>query len=59
MSFFRIYIRVFGQASDIDDEVEEKVLIGDPPKYGLGENAPKEHLKERLPHRKQDELSEV
>ncbi|TFY72671.1 hypothetical protein EVG20_g343 [Dentipellis fragilis] len=33
--FLKIYIRAFQQASDLDDTVEEKLLIGDRPKQSI------------------------
>lgn len=49
---------MFQLASDIDDTVEEKLLIGDRPK--VIENSENKHpLKERLPERRDEELSEV
>lgn len=32
MPLLKVYIRAFQQASDLDDTVEEKLLIGDRPK---------------------------
>lgn len=53
-----MYIRVFLLASDIDDTVEEKLLIGDRPKVAdLPEN--KIPLRERIHLRKENELDEV
>jgi N-terminal acetyltransferase B complex non-catalytic subunit len=56
--FLRVYIRVFQQASDLDDTVEDKLLVGDRPKptYNPEQKVP---LKERLTMRKQEELNEV
>lgn len=31
-AFLKVYIRAFQQASDLDDTVEEKLLIGDRPR---------------------------
>ena len=57
-TFLRIYIRVFLLATDIDDTVEEKLLIGDRPKVAdTPEN--KIPLRERIHERKEDELKEV
>ncbi|KAI5121380.1 hypothetical protein M0805_001193 [Coniferiporia weirii] len=57
-TFLRIYIRVFLLASDIDDTVEEKLLIGDRPKIADSpEN--KIPLRERIHLRKETELSEL
>ncbi|KAG6837306.1 hypothetical protein H0H93_011908 [Arthromyces matolae] len=35
-TFLKVYIRAFQQASDLDDSVEEKLLIGDRPKPNFG-----------------------
>ncbi|KAH8116753.1 actin cytoskeleton organization protein [Phellopilus nigrolimitatus] len=57
-TFLRIYIRVFLLASDIDETVEEKLLIGDRPKVAdIPEN--KIPLKERIHVRKEAELNEL
>ncbi|PAV24074.1 actin cytoskeleton organization [Pyrrhoderma noxium] len=57
-TFLRIYIRVFLLATDIDDTVEEKLLIGDRPKVAdTPEN--KIPLRERIHERKEDELKEL
>lgn len=54
----KIYIRAFQLASDLDDTVEDKLLIGDRPKPSLDpEN--RLPLKERLAKRKAEELDEV
>ena len=45
-------------ASDIDDVVEEKLLIGDRPKVADTAES-KVPLKDRLPEQKEEELSEV
>lgn len=58
MIFLRIYIRVFSQASDLDDVVEEKLIVGDPPKTVDTEET-KIPLKERLPNTKDGELEDV
>ena len=56
--FLKIYIRALQQASDLDDTVEEKLLIGDRPKQSHDpEN--KIPLEERLVARKSEELEEV
>ncbi|OBZ75813.1 N-alpha-acetyltransferase 25, NatB auxiliary subunit [Grifola frondosa] len=56
--FLKIYIRAFQLASDLDDTVEDKLLIGDRPKPSSDpEN--KLPLKERLAKRKQEELDEL
>jgi hypothetical protein len=47
-TFLKIYIRAFQQASDLDDTVEEKLLVGDRPKQT---NDPGRPLKERLVQR--------
>ncbi|TDL21521.1 actin cytoskeleton organization protein [Rickenella mellea] len=58
MTFLRIYIRVFQQATDIDDTVEDKLLIGDRPKVNeTPEN--KIPLTDRLLTRKPEELAEL
>ncbi|KAH7922099.1 hypothetical protein BV22DRAFT_1037860 [Leucogyrophana mollusca] len=56
--FLKIYIRAFQQASDLDDTVEDKLLIGDRPKQS---NDPENKLplKERLANRKPEELEEL
>ncbi|KAH7913728.1 N-acetyltransferase B complex non catalytic subunit-domain-containing protein [Hygrophoropsis aurantiaca] len=56
--FLKIYIRAFQQASDLDDTVEDKLLIGDRPKQS---NDPENKLplKERLASRKPEELQEL
>ena len=54
----KVYIRAFQHASDLDDTVEDKLLVGDRPKVGHNP----EHqlpLKERLAIRKEEELAEV
>ncbi|GBE82163.1 hypothetical protein SCP_0405430 [Sparassis crispa] len=56
--FLKIYIRALQLASDLDDSVEDKLLIGDRPKPSIDpEN--KLPLKERLVRRKQEELDEL
>ena len=57
-SFLRIYIKAFQQASDLDDSVEDKLLIGDRPKPHF-ESANNMTLNERLAQRPQAELEEV
>ncbi|OCB92030.1 actin cytoskeleton organization protein [Sanghuangporus baumii] len=57
-TFLRIYIRVFLLASDIDDVVEEKLLIGDRPKVADTAES-KVPLKDRLPERKEEELGSL
>lgn len=51
-TFLKIYIRAFQQASDLDDTVEEKLLVGDRPKQT---NDPGRPLKERLVQRNGNE----
>lgn len=56
--FLKLYIRAFQQASDLDDTVEEKLLIGDRPKQSSNpEN--RLPLRERLLQRKEADLEEV
>jgi N-terminal acetyltransferase B complex non-catalytic subunit len=57
-TFLKIYISVLQQASDLDDIVEEKLLVGDRPKQS---NDPDSKLpwKERLSKRSQEELNEA
>ena len=55
-TFLKIYIRAFQQASDLDDTVEEKLLVGDRPKQT---NDPGRPLKERLVQRNEDEEENV
>jgi N-terminal acetyltransferase B complex non-catalytic subunit len=54
----KAYIRVFQQASDLDDTVEEKLLIGDRPKQS---DDPEKQLplKDRLKKQSVGELLEV
>ncbi|KII88399.1 hypothetical protein PLICRDRAFT_54238 [Plicaturopsis crispa FD-325 SS-3] len=56
--FLKLYIRAFQHASDLDDTVEDKLLVGDRPKQS---NDPENQLplKERLIKRKQEELDEL
>ncbi|KAH9946109.1 N-acetyltransferase B complex non catalytic subunit-domain-containing protein [Epithele typhae] len=56
--FLKIYIRAFQMASDLDDTVEDKLLIGDRPKPSYDPNT-KLPLKERLVIRKEEELGEL
>ena len=56
--FLKVYIRAFQQASDLDDTVEEKLLIGDRPKQ-TGDFDRSMSLRERLVERTEDEFSEV
>jgi N-terminal acetyltransferase B complex non-catalytic subunit len=58
LTFLKVYIRAFQQASDLDDTVEEKLLIGDRPKQAVNANK-KNSLKERLVEEDPDCLSEV
>lgn len=53
-----MYISILQQASDLDDTVEDKLLIGDRPKQS---NDPDNKLpwKERLSKRTPEELKEV
>ncbi|KAF9013886.1 actin cytoskeleton organization protein [Cyathus striatus] len=53
--FLRIYVRAFQQASDLDDTVEEKLLIGDRPKHVLGGAS----LVDRIRQRKEDSLADL
>ena len=57
-AFLKIYIKVLQQASDLDDMVEEKLLIGDRPKQS---SDPQKWLplKDRLLTQSPDELTEV
>ena len=55
-TFLKIYIRAFQQASDLDDTVEEKLLVGDRPKQT---NDPGRPLKERLVQRNETEEENV
>lgn len=54
--FLKIYIRAFQQASDLDDSVEEKLLVGDRPKQT---NDPGKPLKDRLVYRSEEEDANV
>ncbi|KAI0807388.1 N-acetyltransferase B complex non catalytic subunit-domain-containing protein [Fomes fomentarius] len=56
--FLKIYIKAFQLASDLDDSVEDKLLIGDRPKPSHDPET-KLPLKERLASRKQEEISEL
>jgi N-terminal acetyltransferase B complex non-catalytic subunit len=58
LTFLKVYIRAFQQASDLDDTVEEKLLIGDRPKQAVNANK-KNSLKERLVEEDPDCLSEL
>ena len=57
-AFLKIYINVLQQASDLDDTVEDKLLVGDRPKQS---NDPDNKLpwNERLAKRTQEEMDEV
>jgi len=57
-AFLKIYINVLQQASDLDDTVEDKLLVGDRPKQS---NDPDNKLpwNERLAKRSQEELDEL
>ncbi|TFK54787.1 hypothetical protein OE88DRAFT_1653277 [Heliocybe sulcata] len=57
-AFLKIYIRALQHASDVDDTVEAKLLIGDRPKQSH-EPEMQRPLKERLATRKQAELDEL
>ena len=57
-SFLKIYIRALQQASDLDDTVEDKLLIGDRPKPHPGVDNLRP-VCERVAQRSQDELDEV
>lgn len=56
--FLKIYIKVFQQASDLDDSVEDKLLIGDRPKPS---HDPENQLplNERLAKRRSEELEDL
>lgn len=56
--FLKIYIRAFQHASDLDETVEEKLLIGDRPKKSPAPET-KLPLCERLASRKAEELAEA
>lgn len=56
--FLRLYIKAFQQASDLDDSVEDKLLIGDRPKPHH-ESTSNIGLNDRLAQRPQAELDEV
>ena len=56
--FLKIYIKGFQLASDLDDTVEDKLLIGDRPKPSQDPET-KLPLKDRLAARKQEEIDEV
>ena len=52
----KVYIRAFKHASNLDDTVEDKLLVGDRPKPTEISSKP---LKERLSNRDENELAEV
>lgn len=56
--FLKIYIKAFQLASDLDDSVEDKLLIGDRPKPSYDPET-KLPLNERLATRKPEEIAEV
>jgi len=56
--FLKLYIRTFQIASDVDDIVEDKLLIGDRPKPSFDPET-KLPLHERLANRKPEELEEL
>ncbi|PPR03615.1 hypothetical protein CVT24_007731 [Panaeolus cyanescens] len=55
-AFLKIYIRILQQASDLDDTVEEKLLIGDRPKPAA-ESVTRASLSERIQNFTPEELS--
>jgi len=57
-AFLKIYISVLQQASDLDDAVEDKLLVGDRPKQSNDPNV-KLPWKDRLSKRSQEELDEL
>ncbi|EKM55336.1 uncharacterized protein PHACADRAFT_143536 [Phanerochaete carnosa HHB-10118-sp] len=57
-SFLRFYIRAFQQASDLDDSVEDKLLIGDRPKSHV-ESMSSMTLDDRLAQRPELDLEEL
>ncbi|KAF8910991.1 actin cytoskeleton organization protein [Gymnopilus junonius] len=58
MTFLKVYIRAFQQASDLDDTVEEKLLIGDRPKQ-TADFDKKLSLRDRLMQRDPEHLSSL
>ncbi|KAH9901395.1 actin cytoskeleton organization protein [Cubamyces lactineus] len=56
--FLKIYIKAFQLASDLDDTVEDKLLIGDRPKPSFDPET-KLPLSERLAMKKQEEVDEL
>lgn len=57
-TFLKTYIRAFQQASDLDDTVEEKLLVGDRPKQ-IADSEKKLPLRERLLQRDPKESESV
>ncbi|KIP09553.1 hypothetical protein PHLGIDRAFT_102803 [Phlebiopsis gigantea 11061_1 CR5-6] len=57
-SFLKIYIKAFQQASDLDDSVEDKLLIGDRPKPHV-ESAGTMLLDDRLAQRPRKDFEEL
>ena len=57
-AFLKIYIRAFQQASDLDDTVEDKLLIGDRPKPHITA-VNKGPIRERVAEKEQGEIDEV
>ncbi|KAN0077095.1 N-acetyltransferase B complex (NatB) non catalytic subunit domain containing protein [Tylopilus felleus] len=57
-SFLKIYIRAFQHASDLDDIVEEKLLVGDRPKKSSDPEV-QFPLRERLALRRAEEVAEL
>ena len=57
-TYLKIYIKIFQSASDLDDTVEDKLLIGDRPKPSVDPDT-KLPLKERLAVQRPEELEEV
>ena len=56
--FLKVYIKIFQQASDLDDTAEDKLLVGDRPKP-VNESEQNMPLKERLAVRHKEELDQV
>ena len=56
-TLLKIYIRAFQQASDMNDDVEDKLLVGDRPKYSR--DPLRQHRKERLAFKESDDLQDV
>ncbi|KIY72188.1 actin cytoskeleton organization protein [Cylindrobasidium torrendii FP15055 ss-10] len=56
MSFMKIYVRALQDASDLDDSVEDKLLIGDRPQPTKPHERP---LKERLCERTEEEMADL